>query len=533
MTFASLMNRSTSDPTRTGGHRGWSIRQRSSGQQSFRQRSLRQQFWRAPRSFLLPVLLVPVVLLIDGYHPFAGDAGIYAAGIRHILNPALYPVNAVFVTAFDRFSVFGWLVAALVRTLHASLTWTLFAIHLFSIFLFLVACRHLASRMFDSELSRIGSVLLAAACFSLPVAGTALVLMDPYVTARSFSTPLSLLAIAACIDRAWLRAILLLGLAAFLHPLMGAYSAGFVILLALVCFGRVRWAVVLCVAVVAAAAAAFATAHGVPVSAAYRQAVSLAPRSFLFVARWHWYEIVGMIVPLLLYGIALLRFRRFTRIGSVCLTCILLGSTSVVIAALFVPPTGPYLLVPLQVLRSFHVIYAVGVVLCGGVLGVLMKRRRPAALGVAVLVFAAMFAAQRATWPDCDSVEWPGLPPANPYEQAFLWIRGHTAADAVFAFDPQLVYRSGEDEQGFRAISERDQLADDKDAGVVAVIPHLADRWARQRNAEFSVDRMTDGERRAILCPLGANWLLLAPHAQTGLSCPYRNEVVKACRLTP
>ena len=38
------------------------------------------------------------------------------------------------------------------------------------------------------------------------------------------------------------------------------------------------------------------------------------------------------------------------------------------IAACFIPPAGPFLLVPLQILRSFHLIYAVGVVLCGGVL---------------------------------------------------------------------------------------------------------------------------------------------------------------------
>jgi len=487
---------------------------------------------RARPSFVSVLVLVPVVLLIDGYHPFANDAGIYVAGIRHILNSGLYPLNSVFISVFTRVALFADLVAALVGISHISLTWALFAIHLFSILLFLEACRRLANCVFDSELDRTCSVLLSAACCALPVAGTALVLMDPYLTARSFSTPLSLMAISACVDRRWLRTVVLLALATAMHPLMGTFSVVFVILLALISSGRISAAVALCAAAIVASAAAFATAHGVPVSDDYRQAVSLAPRSFLFLTRWRWYEILGLVLPLFLFGLTLRRFHRSTRIGSLCLVCILLGSTSVVISAFFVPQAGPYPLVRFQILRSFHVIYAVGVVLCGGMLGALIKRSRPAAFGLVVLIFTGMFVAQRASWPDCNHVEWPGLSPSNPYEQAFLWIRNHTPPDAVFAFDPQLAYRHGEDEQGFRAISERDHLADDKDAGVVAVIPRLADRWARQRNAEFSVNRMTDAERAATLGPLGADWLLLAPDAQTGLPCPYRNRVVQLCRLT-
>ena len=64
----------------------------------------------APR--FLPLLLTPLVLLVHGYHPFAGDAGIYTAGVRHILQPALYPLNAAFVTPFAQRSVLGKQTAA-------------------------------------------------------------------------------------------------------------------------------------------------------------------------------------------------------------------------------------------------------------------------------------------------------------------------------------------------------------------------------------------------------------------------------------
>jgi hypothetical protein len=486
-------------------------------------------------SRVAPRLLTPVVLLVHGYHPFAGDAGIYLAGVRHVLDPSLYPLNAQFATAFTRLSIFGWGLAGLVRVSHVSLEWVLFALFLLSIFLFLAACRELAAHLFPSEASRWSAELLAAAWFTLPVAGTALTLMDPYVTARSFSTPVALFAVVACLDCAWGRTTLLLVLAVLLHPLMGAYAAGFVILLGLVGDGRARAAVWVCAAAFTVCGAAFAFARHAPVSAAYRQAVGLAPRSFLFLARWRWYEVLGVVLPLLLFARALHRLGDSSRIGSVCVACLLTGSSSLLIAALFVPVSGPYLLVPLQILRGFHVIYSVGIVMCGGLLGAAVAQFRGVGRvfeGVGfVALFCVMFFVQRVSWPGSNAIQWPGMIPANPYEQAFLWIRKSTPRNAVFAFNPQLVYRPGEDEQGFRAIAERDQLADDKDGGVVAVVPRLADRWARQRNAEVSVDGMSDEQRLGALVPPGANWVLLAPDAQTRFTCPFRNAVAQVCRM--
>ena len=479
---------------------------------------------------LAPILLTPLVLLIHGYHPFAGDAGIYVAGVRHLLDPTLYPLNAGFPAAFTRLSVFPWTLAALVHFSRLPLSWILLAAHLLSIFLFLSACRQLAMRLFASESATSWCVVLAAACFTLPVAGTALFVMDPYVTARSFSTPLSLMAISASIDRAWLRTVLLLVLAALIHPLMAAYAVAFVVLHALIAAGRARVALSLCATVAAVCGVVFALAHGAAIDPAYRQAVSLPPRTFLFLARWHGYELLGLALPLFLFALALRSFGRATRKGALCLTCVLFGATSIVIAAAFVPPAGPYPLVPLQVLRSFQLIYLSGVILSGGILASVAARSRFAAISLVVLVCAGMFAAQRFAWTG-SNVEWPGARPANPWQQAFLWIRDNTPHNAVFAFNPQLVYQPEEDEQGFRAIAERDHLADDKDAGIVAVLPQLADRWALQRNAESNLDGMTDAERLSRLAPLGATWLLLPPETATGLPCLYGNSVVKVCKL--
>jgi len=492
--------------------------------------SLAEKPARFPSSRLAPLLLTPLVLLIHGYHPFAGDAGIYVAGVRHILDLSLYPLNAVFPAAFTRLSVLPWTLAALVRLSHLPLDWILFAAHLVSILLFLAACLQVAARIFPDEPARWSAVFLAAVCFTLPVAGTALFVMDPYVTARSFSTSLSLMAGAACLDRAWVRTILFLAIAALVHPLMAAFTIAFVLLYALIASGR-RLSLALCGAAIAVSAAAFFLTRRAAISPAYRQAIALPPRSFLFLARWHWYEVLGVVAPLLLFALALRKLGPASRTGALCLACLLLGTTSLLIAALFVPPAGPYLLVPLQILRCFHLIYVLGIVLCAGVFATPAARSRLAAAFLLALLFAGMLAAQRAAWPGSAHVEWPGSRPANPWQQAFQWIRDHTPRDAVFTFNPDLVYLPEENEQGFRAIAQRDHLADDKDAGIVAVQPQLADRWALQRNTEQDVDRMTDSQRIAALKPLGATWLLLPPNAATELPCPYSNAVVRICRM--
>src|ERR1700748_1652401 len=94
-----------------------------------------------------------------------------------------------------------------------------------SISLFLLGCARVAAQVFTDGPSRWGAVLLAACCFTLPVAGTSLCIMDPYVTARSFSLPVSLFAFAAGLGKQWGRAVAWVVVAALVHPLMAGYAA--------------------------------------------------------------------------------------------------------------------------------------------------------------------------------------------------------------------------------------------------------------------------------------------------------------------
>lgn len=484
---------------------------------------------RTPWS-LFAVLTV-LILFVQGYHPWSNDAGIYLAGIRKLIDPGLYRSDAPFIVSHTHLSIFAPALADFIRLTHAHFSWAIFGAYLFSTALFLYACWQVAIRLLASPRARFGALGMAAALYSLPVAGTALVIMDPYLTARSFSTPLDLLAVAAALDRRYVRTGIWLVLAALLHPLMAAFAFAFVVVLIAFDRERPRFAVSLCVLGVLAAGIAYWNGLFQPIFLAYREALLLPAHTFLFLGRWQWYEIAGAVLPLILFGVATWKLGPHTRIGHIGLTAILTGASSLIIAAFFVPVRGPYLLVPLQVMRIDHILYALGVILLGALIAHLTRHSTWIALVFFIVAFTGMGMAARLSYPGCRAVEWPGLAPENPWSQAFLWIRAHTPPDAVFAFNPRLVYQPEEDEQGFRVLSERSQLPDDKDAGVVAVFPSLAFRWARERNATLHIDTESDVERVKTLTPLGVTWLLLPTEASTHFACPYTNRVVKVCQL--
>lgn len=478
------------------------------------------------------VALTPAVLLVHGYHPFSDDASIYVAGIRKLVNPALYKPDAAFVLANTRLSVFAHALADAVRLSRVPLTVVLMATHLASIFLFLLAGWSVASRLFTRAWQQWSAVACAAACFTLPVAGTALVIMDPYVTARSFSTPLGLFAVAAVLERRWGLVILFLVLMGLMHPLMVVYAAALVVLYAVFDAGHARGAVLLGLAEVGLTGLVWLATRHNAVSHAFFEAMHSRGRTFLFPVEWKWYEDLGLVAPLALLGLAASRARA-GRVRRLCLACIVLGVCSTVAAILFVHVSGPYLLVRVQLLRSFHIIYALGVLLLGGWLGsVFGKRRTRWALPVLLATAAGgLFLAQRAAYPHSEHIEWPGARPRNPWVQAYEWIRMNTPADAYFATDPDLQFRNGVDMQGFRAITERSLLADNKDQGIAALDPPFAGEWAVQRDAHIGLETMTDAERIRRLQPFGVTWLLLSADSPTAFPCPYRNAVAKVCRM--
>src|SRR6266446_4841048 len=96
-------------------------------------------------------LLTAVALLIHGYHPYAEDAEIYLPGVLKILNPSLFPANAVFFGEHAGHTLYPNLIAFSVRATHLPLPWVAFLWHLASIFLLLAGAWRLAAALFESE----------------------------------------------------------------------------------------------------------------------------------------------------------------------------------------------------------------------------------------------------------------------------------------------------------------------------------------------------------------------------------------------
>jgi hypothetical protein len=313
-----------------------------------------------------------------------------------------------------------------------------------------------------------------------------------------------------------------------------------VVLFLLVDLGVPRAALLLSGHALALAAILFFCNLHQPVSPAYREAI--LSRSYIFPSMWQRFEYFGVGVPLILFAMAMMRRLGSSLIRHLCFAACVLGITGTLIAFLFVRPSGPFLLARLQPLRCFQILYTLGVLLLGGLIGKLIfqtvqgqpargVRVRIMAAALFAVILASLYAAQRGAYSNSAHVELPGHAPRNPWKQAFVWIRSNTPRDAVFAANPHLVFMDGEDAQGFRATSQRSLLADDKDEGVVVVFPRLAEKWASQRNPQAGIDSMSDAQRLARYRPLGATWIMLPEEAATALPCPYHNVAVQVCRL--
>jgi hypothetical protein len=536
--------------------------------------------------------LTLLTLLLHGWHPFSEDGGVYAAGIRLSLDPALYPHDRAFVTAHLHFSLFAPAVAALVRLTHLPLEYLLLALDLLSIRLTLGAALRLTRHLTAHLAAQLAGITLLAVWWTLPIAGTSLVLMDPCLTARSFSTPLGLYALAFTLDLLQLRAskrtpfspsilsatrkgalapegpaasslttfskghrlTLCLVTSFLLHPLMTAYTLSLLLAIALMSLHSPRRAAIL---TLAAALTLAAILHSLaPHASAAVTAASLS-RTYWFLSRWQWYELCGLLGPLLIF--ALLpqwRAARLTPAARIlCRAALLLTGTATLITLLFAHTGGPtYLVARLQPLRALLLLYALMALLLGTTLTQLLlppptqnpkpqtvtrtpwSRRLRLVLPAVTLIAlaAAMFFAQRSLYPADAPLELPWLAPRNPWQQAFLYARDHTPANALFALDAHYITTPGEDAQLFRAIALRSQLPDfSKDGGIASITPLLAARWANGVAAQTRLSHLDDPARDARLQPLGVTWLLLHSSARTAHPCPYDNGTVKLCALQP
>lgn len=497
-------------------------------------------------------LLTPLCLVIHGFHPYAEDGGLYAAGIKLILHPALYPHSLAFVEAHLRFSLFAPAMAALVRTSHLSLSSLLLAVYLAGIWATLNAVWLLAKRCYPSRVEHAGAVALTAAWLTIPVAGTSLILVDPYVTARSISLPCTLFALVCTIDlmratrftqrlRGTLCCSGFLLVAMLAHPLMAAYALGDVLLLAFALSSRraikILGMAALSGIAIALAGILYAVAH--PEIPGYAEIA--ATRFYWFLSRWHWYEGVGLAAPIMILA-AVAFIRQNSSAASqdeavrqaLSKMALVSGATAVLVSVAFAhEPSSTYLVARLQPLRTFQTVYVVMIIVLGATLAQrVLQRKAWRWIATFLLLGGIMIFVQCSTFPASAHIEWPGSQPANRWTQAFRWIRNNTPEDALFALDADYISMPGEDAQCFRAIAERSALPDfSKDGGEASINPALTGEWHVGQTAQRRLSQENDTMRRIALQPTGVNWIVLQAYAQTGFVCPYTNEAVKVCRL--
>jgi len=473
------------------------------------------------------LLLTVGALAIHGYHPYAEDAEIYLPGIEKNLHPELFPVGAEFFESHAGLTLFPNLIAASVRLTHLPFDYALFGWHLGAIFLLLLACWELSGKCFATTNARWCAVALVAALLTLPVAGTALYLMDQYLNPRNLAAFAGVFAIVRTLEQKYVRAGMWLVFAVAVHPLMTSFALSFCILL--VALRKFENAFTMAVALLP-----FGISLAPP-SAAYHEAVRFHISHYIL--QWQWYEWMGIVAPVALY----LWFRRVARsrgLNELALMCraLIFYELAYFAAALIVSvPKRFESLARIQPLRSLHLLYILLFLFCGGFIAEYVLKKHAWRWVLFFLPLAGGMAfAQRALFPASSHIEWPWGVQRNQWAEAFTWIGQNTPTEAVFAIDPLYFEIPGEDTIGFRALAQRSRLADAaKDSGAVSMFPPLAEKWFDQYQAEKDWRKFSAQDFSRLNQRYGVTWIVLQTPGVPGLTCPYQNSSVLVCHLGP
>jgi len=485
---------------------------------------------------VLPVLLFTLLAFaVMGYHPGYEDDGVYLSAVQSDLHPALYPHDAAFFKLQMQASAFDNTMAEFVRLTHVPVAWAELLGQLLAIFLIVWACYRLASPFFERPEVRWAGVAMVAAMLTLPVAGTAIYIADQHLHPRNFATALILLAVDRILAGKRWHALPLLVAAFAMHPIMAAFGFSFCFCLALALMDPVHVWLRDMRAIFARAAALALPLGWVLDSASPAWHKAAETRTYYFLYRWTWYEWLGALAPLLLFWLLWrgAEKRGATLLARFALAVFAYAAFQQLVAFAMLTPPALIRMVSLQPIRYLQLIYVFLALTAGCLAGLFFLKRRIWRWAVFLaLMNGGMLAAQEVQFPDCPHFEMPWSRPANPWLQAFAWIRQNTPADAYFALDPNYLAATDEDYHSFRALAERSQMADGiKDAAVVVVVPALADEWNREIEAQagWATFKREDFER--LKSEFGVDWVLIKYPQPGGLDCNWHNRMLSVCRI--
>ena len=471
---------------------------------------------------LLAVFTVAAIA-VQGYHPAVEDAEIYAPSILKALHPSLFPYNSQFFQSHASMTIYPNLVAGSIRLTHLPPWRAFLAWQILTSFLLLWACLRIARLCFAEDFAAWCGVALTASLFALPVAGTALLIVDPYLTTRSFSTPCALLAITCVLERRYLSAVFLILFTAAIHPLMAVYATTFLAVLITLKFfpASIRipeWIPNL--------------SRGLfpPVTSQYH--AILQTRPYFFLSNWAWYEWLGALGPFAVL-IAFARLAGRHCLGPMRLLCQSLAIYGVLFVGVAVFIAHQENLAEIQPMRFLHLLYVMMFLFAGGLIGKFLLKKSPWrwALLFVPLCTGMAYSQDRLT-PASQHFEIPGRPSQNAWVQAFNWVRHNTPESAYFALDPRYMALPGEDQHGFRALAQRSALADAvKDSGAASMFPALASPWTEQVNAQKGWEAFHREDFLRLKKNYGVDWAVVQSPGVPGLPCPYVTSQLLICRI--
>jgi len=477
------------------------------------------------KSTIALLLLTLGALVVHGYHPYAEDAEIYLPGIEKLMHPALFPTGTEFFESHAGLTFFPNLIALSIRITHIPFEYALFCWYIAAIFLLLLACWQVAGICFGTTKARLAASALIASLLTLPIAGTALYIMDQYLNPRNLAAFAAVFAVCRVLEAKYIRAGAWILFAAAVHPLMTSFAL--VLCVVIVATDKVRKPLP-----VMAMLLPF-TNFFAPPTPAYREAMRFHISHFL--VQWQWYEWLGIFGPfaILLWFIRIARARKLQNLERLCRALVIYEALYFAIALIVAIPERFEAIARLQPMRSLLLVYIFMLIAAGGFLAEYLLH---AHLWRWILLFiplcAGMSFAQRELFPASSHIEWPWAAPKNPWAQAFIWIRENTPIDAQFAIDPFYMRIPGEDTIGFRALAERSRIADaSKDSGAVAMFPPLAEKWSEQFHALENWGSFTGNDFLRLRERYGISWVVLQSPAIAGMDCPYRNQTVEVCRI--
>jgi hypothetical protein len=476
-------------------------------------------------------LVTILAVAVHGFHYGVEDDAIYLPAVKKYLDPSLYPFDSIFFLPQTTLTIFPLLVGILAKAPFLPLPWVVFIVHFLSLFLALAACLRLSRNCFDDPGAQWAAVMMVTALMTLPVAGTALYIMDQHIHPRSLATAAILWSLSWLLERRYYRAGAGFLVALSIHPIMGALSIAFA---AFILWPSSKHLLILCFVPLIILLLPFSLRAP---SDAWREAASVCNHFYLL--RWRWYEWIGIFAPLaLLVWFGYIGRRNGLKVLQlISWRLAIFGLFFFVVAAVLTIPERFERMLTFEPMRALHLVYLTLFMFAGGLMGKWILKDRPARW---LILFAPlcvlMFWVQRQLYSSSPHIELPGVTRKNHWLEAFDWIRQNTPRDAMFALDPYYIESHGLDYHGFRVFAERSMLADRiKDRCVTSPAPAIAGIWFEHVKAREGWKDFRSEDFRRLKKDFGVNWVVVenrgGANPADGLGCPHRNDVVSVCKI--